>query len=316
MKYQVKKCHHAPEKAETGKGNPNFLSHLYATMDFSKSLPTYLLKKQNIIRLILFTAAFALVFINLYEPFDVRKWITSYNISELEFFFYSSLIILTGVLVVVLSRVIMYHMAKHGNTISLGRYLIWIGVEIISMSLFYTLYEILILDDPRSFTDAFKISIQNTALVLLIPYTVTWLYFAWIDNKEKLEAMEEGKSDKKDPAGMVVFKDEKGTMRLTIKLEDLLYLQGADNYVTIHYSDHQSHEKFLLRNTLKQLESALKPMDVIRCHRSYMVNFQKVKLIERSKEGLKIKLNTQPLVKIPVSKTYTESIFELFSQSN
>ncbi len=285
------------------------------TMDLSKKIPSYLVTKQNITRLILFTAAFALVFINIYEPFDVRKWITSYNISELEFFFYSSLVILTGVLVVVISRIIMYHLAKKGTQISIGRYLIWIAIEISSMSLFYTFYELFILNDPREFEEAIKVSIQNTALVLLIPYTVTWLYFAWIDNKEKLEAIADGISQNSEKNGMVPFNDEKGTMRLTIKLEDLLYLQGADNYVTIYYSNHQKQEKFLLRNTLKQLEDNLKPFEVIRVHRSYMVNFQKVKLIERTKEGLRIKLNTQPLIEIPVSKTYTEAVFELFGQN-
>ena len=184
------------------------------------------------------------------------------------------------------------------------------------MSLFYTLYELIILHDPRSFQDAFKVSMLNTALVLLIPYTTTWLYFAWIDNKEKLEALAEGSSEVPEQKGMVFFRDEKGTMRFSIKLDDLLYLQGADNYVTIHYSDHQKQEKFLLRNTLKKLEATLKPMDIIRCHRSYMISFQKVKLIERTKEGLRIKLNTQPVIEVPVSKTYTESVFNLFGQNN
>jgi len=281
-------------------------------MDFSQALPTYLLKKKNIIRLILFTAAFALVFINIYAPFGVTTW---FNISKLELFFYSSLVILTGVLVVVISRIIMYQSYRKEKKISLGAYFIWIAVEIISMSLFYTLYELLILADPRSFQEAFNVSILNTALVLLLPYTTTWLYFAWIDNKEKLEAIAENDGEPQNQKGMVFFKDEKGTMRFSIKLDDLLYLQGADNYVTIYYSDHQKHEKFLLRNTLKKLETTLQPLDVVRCHRSYMVNFRKVKLIERTKEGLRIKLNTQPFIEIPISKTYTESLFNLFGQN-
>ncbi|WP_200464549.1 LytR/AlgR family response regulator transcription factor [Carboxylicivirga marina] len=281
-------------------------------MDLSKAIPAYLIKKKNIVRLILFTAAFALVFINIYEPFDVSNW---FPITRLQLFFYSSLVILTGVLVVVVSRIIMYHSAKKGKHISIGHYMIWIAIEIVSMSLFYTLYEMLILNDPREFDEALKVSAQNTALVLLIPYTVTWLYFAWIDNKEKLEAISEGDTEKLEPSGMVLFKDEKGTMRLSLKIDDLLYLQGADNYVTIYYSDHQKHEKFLLRNTLKQLESSLKPMEVVRCHRSYMVNFQKVKLIELTKEGLRIKLNTQPVIEIPVSKTYSDTVFQFFGQN-
>ncbi len=280
-------------------------------MDFSKPIPLYLLKKQNIIRLILFTASFALIFINLYEPFNVRhKFI---NIPDLEFLFYSSLIILTGVLVVVISRIIMYYYTKNGHGIKLANYLFWIAAEIVSMSLFYTFYQIVILKDPPAFKEAIEVSIINTSLILLIPYTTSWLYFAWMDNKETLEQLKEG-SNINEKKGMVVFNDEKGTMRLSLKIDDLLYLKGADNYVTIYYTNNQTQEKFLLRNTLKQLEEALKPMDVIRCHRSYMVNFNKVKLIERGKDGLRIRLDIQPIIEIPVSKTYTESVFSLFGQ--
>lgn len=281
-------------------------------MDFSKPIQGYLLKKQNIVRLILFTAAFALVFINIYAPFGVTTW---FNISKMELLFFSSLVILTGVLVVVISRIIMYQIAKRGKTISLGKYLLWIAIEIVSMSLFYTFYELLILKDPRPFSKAIKISIQNTSLVLLLPYSTLWLYFSWKDNKEKLEKLKSEKHTPEENKGMIVFDDEKGTMRLTLKIDDLLYLKGADNYVTIYYNDHQKQEKFLLRNTLKQLEESLKPMDIIRCHRSYLVNFKKVKLIERSKDGLKIKLDMQPSVEIPISKTYSSEVFTLFEKN-
>jgi len=282
-------------------------------MDFSKPIPAYLLKKQNIVRLILFTAAFALVFINIYSPFGVTTW---FNISKLELLFYSSLVILTGVLVVVISRIIMYQISKRNVKISLGKYLIWIAIEILSMSLFYTLYELLILKDLRPFEDAVKVSILNTSLVLLLPYSTLWLYFAWQDNKEKLEELKADNDVPNEKKGMVIFNDEKGTMRLTLKLDDLLYLRGADNYVTIYYNDHQKQEKFLLRNTLKQLEEYLRPLDVIRCHRSYMVNFKKVKLIERSKEGLRIKLDVPSVIEVPISKTYSSEVFSLFEKND
>nr|WP_321407325.1 LytTR family DNA-binding domain-containing protein [uncultured Carboxylicivirga sp.] len=281
-------------------------------MDFSKPIPGYLLKKSNIVRLILFTAAFALVFINIYSPFGVSSW---FNISKLELLFYSSLVILTGVLVVVISRIIMYQLAKRDVKISLGKYLIWIAIEIVSMSLFYTFYELLILKDTRSFEGAIKTSIQNTSLVLLLPYSTLWLYFSWKDNKEKLEELKSETDASVEKKGMVIFNDDKGTMRLTLKLEDLLYLKGADNYVTIYYNDHHKQEKFLLRNTLKQLEESLRPHDVIRCHRSYMINFNKVKLIERSKEGLRIRLDVIPVIEIPISKTYSSEVFTLFERN-
>lgn len=47
-------------------------------------------KKSNIVRLILLTAFFALVFINIYKPFSSSSW---YRVSEFKFFVFSSLII-------------------------------------------------------------------------------------------------------------------------------------------------------------------------------------------------------------------------------
>ena len=72
---------------------------------WDKNIPTYIYDKQHIVQLILWTAFFALVFINIYKPFSSSSW---FDISEFKFFVFSSLIILTGVLVVVLSRSIMF----------------------------------------------------------------------------------------------------------------------------------------------------------------------------------------------------------------
>ena len=115
-------------------------------VDFQKPIPSYLNEKQNIIRLVLFTSLFALVFINVYSPFGADKW---YNLTRLEFFTYSSLTILTGVLVVVISRILMYYYSKR-NSILLWQYLVWIGAEILSMALAYALFEKLILKEAAS----------------------------------------------------------------------------------------------------------------------------------------------------------------------
>ncbi len=137
--------------------------------DFQKPLPHYLFQKRNIVSLILFTSVFALVFINIYSPFGADRW---FKLTRLELFTYSSLVILTGVLVVVISRIIMYQLCKR-HTINLTQYLAWIFAEIMFMALFYTLFEMFILRDSREFTDIIKISARNTALVLLIPYSVS-----------------------------------------------------------------------------------------------------------------------------------------------
>jgi hypothetical protein len=282
-------------------------------MDLNQKIPDYLIEKRNIVRLIMLTAFFALVFINIYAPFGVKTWFNK-DVSQIQLFFYSSLITLTGVMVLVVSRIIMYQVCKRIEKITLGQYLIWIGAEVISMSMFYALYEEIFLNDQRSFLTASKISIENTALVLLIPYSMLWLYFSWIDRSRKLKELW-GSDITYDLNEMMPFKDEKGIMRISIKTADLLYLQAADNYVTIFYNTQQKQGKYMLRSSLKLIETDLKGSLLIRCHRSYMVNFSKVKIIRRESDGLRLELEAPTLIEIPVSKTYMEEVFKAFGHN-
>ena len=103
---------------------------------FGQKISTYVYAKTNMVRLVVFTALFALVFINIYKPFSSFNW---YNVSEFKFLIYSSLIILTGVLVVVISRLCMYYRGRK-HEIGLGAYLLWVLLEIFFMALFYTIY--------------------------------------------------------------------------------------------------------------------------------------------------------------------------------
>ena len=159
-------------------------------MDLSQKLPKYLTEKKNITRLIISTAAFALIFIQFYAPFGIKSFL---NVKQdWELLLMSSAIILTGVLVVAISRVVMYHYVKKGGRMTVLKYLIWIFIEIVSMAAFYTVYEMVYLKDSRSLWEAFISSIQNTSLVLLLPYSVMWLYFSWRDKDKLIAALKGG----------------------------------------------------------------------------------------------------------------------------
>jgi hypothetical protein len=281
-------------------------------LDFQKPIPSYLNEKQNIVRLILFTSFFALVFINIYSPFGADRW---FNVTRLQFFTYSSLIILTGVLVVVISRLIMYHVSKR-NTILIWHYLVWIFAEVLSMALAYAIFEKFLLDDARLFTVLVKISTRNTALVLLLPYSVSWLYFSWRDKKEQIERLAEGPAHPSNTRNMIPFYDDKGILKFSVKKENLLYLESAENYVSICYLNKDKVSKYLLRDTLKKIEETFSGTEIVRCHRSYMVNFEKVKVIRRDRDGLKLGFDNPLVTDIPVSKTYINPVMATFSKYN
>jgi hypothetical protein len=273
------------------------------------TIPAYLTEKKNIVRHILFTAFFALVFINIYAPFGVENWV---KLTKLQLIFSSSLVILTGVLVVAVSRIIMYQICRR-NRINYFRYGLWIAGEIISMGMVYAILQTVILNDKRDFIIVFKSTLTTTLLVLLIPYTITWLYFSWMDKNRKLEQMTGAFVPKASLPLMLAFNDEKGELRFSLKTQDLLYLEAADNYVIIHYSDKNKPSRYLIRNSLKNMEAGLLESGIIRCHRSSMVNFERVKIIKKEKDGLVIELDGVYNNSIPVSKTYVDQVMKVFS---
>lgn len=278
--------------------------------DFQKPIPSYLNEKHNIIRLIIFTSLFALIFINAYSPFGADKW---YNLTRFQFFFFSSLTILVGVLVVVISRIIMYHLTRK-HTIILWQYLLWIAAEILSMALTYAAFETIVLNDSRPFADLVRNSTRNTALVILLPYSILWLYFSWRDKKEQIERLADNQPSADNSRNMIAFYDEKGVLKFSVKKENLLFLESAENYVNICYLNKDKVSRYLLRNTLKKIEENFAGTEMVRCHRSFIVNFEKIKVIRKDKDGLMLEFDNQSIADIPVSKTYVNAVMQTFSK--
>lgn len=283
-------------------------------MATEKTIPSYLLEKDNTTHMIVFTAIFALLFINLFQPFGSRNWYP--NTTEFNYFFFSSLIILTGMLVVVISRIIMHQVARN-HTITMLNYSAWILAEIFAMSLFYALFSKYVPEGSanRDFMEILKKAIVNTSLVLLLPYSISFLYFSWKEKTKLLEQQQESRlvpdtSRKK----RIAFPDEKGEIKITIDFDHLVYIESADNYATIHYINKERIARYPIRNSLKWFEQNLiGETPLARCHRSYIINLDRVKVLKKTKEGFYMELDVPQLADIPVSRTYYESVMKKFS---
>ncbi len=276
---------------------------------WEKKIPEFLVHSKNMVNRIIFTAAFALVFINIYAPFGVNTW---YNVTKLEIFLYSSGLILTGILVMVASRFLMFRVSRRFR-LNYLRYGLWEATEIAFMALAYTLLKIFFLHEKNDWVDDFLNSLQITALVVIIPFIITLLYFSWQDKTKKLENLEQLKDENPaKPSKLLPFFDEKGVMRFSMLPSDILYLESADNYVTIYYINKQKIAHYLIRNSLKNLEEYLSEYTFVRCHRSFIVNFEKVKLVRKEKDGLKLEIDAPAELVIPISKTYSEGVMKEF----
>ncbi len=268
-----------------------------------KKIPNFFITKRNTVIQIIFTTVFAFVFINIYKPFGSQHW---YNITQFQFFLFSGLLVLQGMLVVLLSRVFLFRIKKN-QSITVKGYALMVALEIVVMASLYATYEKIIVKDTRSFLKLWYIAGGNTSLILLIPYLISSLYFAWDDKRHKFENLLREKNGN-DPAPFISFYDEKDALKLTIKTSDLYYIESSDNYVTLHFIDGDVEKRYLLRNSMKRMEKMLVKYRVIRCHRSYMVNVSQIKLIKKGKKGYQIEMNMPDKRILPVTKIHEHEL--------
>lgn len=285
----------------------------------NSKIPAYLYEKPNVFRLVVFTAIFALLFINIFQPFNSRGWYP--NITDFKYFFFSSLIILTGMLVVVVSRLIMLAYVNKNKVLYTYQFAVHIFAEVLFMSLFFSIFAKFIprAGAQRDIVEIFVQSAKNTAWTLLLPYSALWLYLSWRDKTQKLNSLMSRQKNEAAPdlkkSQILGFTDEKGELKISIALDHILYVDSADNYITIHYLNKLKISQFMLRNSLKWMDENLTNNNsLVRCHRSYIVNLEKVKVMRKTKDGIFLELDAINTPDIPVSKTFYPKVTTKFSE--
>ena len=283
----------------------------------NKDLPSFLVTKENTRRLIFFTTIYSLIFINLFRPFNSESWIPGIN--SFNYFLYSSLMVLIGLVLISISRMIMYAFVKR---ISIGylEYIIWIFGEITILAGFYIFiaHKVGFIDNYieqntglvywEAIFEIFRKAIANTTWMLLIPYIISFLYLY----NEHLVRMISNQTDEKQEKNIIQFKDEKDEVRFTIASEKVVYIESADNYCVIKYINNDKISDFVLRNSLKRLSSELENTSIQRCHRSYMINFEHIASLKRDNSEISFEFDIPNIKEIPISKSYSEKIMELF----
>ena len=282
----------------------------------NKRIPPYLAKGTTNVYLLMFVTFFSLFFVNVYTTFRDAGWFNDKEYQTTSF--YSTCVILGGVLVMTISRIIM-HFVNKKKLLSLLAYVLWLFAELFVIALLYLFISKIILQDPRHAQTIFQNTLIFIPTILVIPYLISYLFIA-LKTKEFTIRELRARSHKGDTAkgesadDTVNFNDEKGKLRLSIKRGSILFLESNDNYVNVNYMDNGKLEHTMLRNNLKTLESELTSMGFARCHRSYMVNLQKIKMISREKEGLFISFEDASDTRVPLSKTYADTVMQRFSE--
>lgn len=298
-------------------------------------VPPYIYSTRSQLLIISFTTIFALLFINIYTPFNSYTWAP---MNDTLYFVSSTIVVGGGMVLVILSRVFMNLFARKRG-IYYWLYIAWILCEIGLMAIGFTICAVA-MRMQSDFMDALGLSFKNTALIYCIPYIISIIYLSWRENLRRLQAMERApigtteaqttiphNAQHAEPEAtpevthttlphaqpaMLHFYDERGELRLSVDSESLIYIEAADNYTCLHYLNKGALRKTMIRNSLKRIGEQLSESNVRRCHRSYMVNLDQVKIIRRGKEGVYLEMGIEGVPDIPISKTYSNDILQWF----
>ncbi|HDR90244.1 MAG TPA: response regulator transcription factor [Bacteroidetes bacterium] len=96
---------------------------------------------------------------------------------------------------------------------------------------------------------------------------------------------------------------KKGSSLVRLKLDDILWVEALENYVILN----TFNEKYTIHFTMKAIERKLPPAKFIRIHRSYIININKIAIIQ---DNL-VEIETDHGLKgIPIGKSYKEQLMK------
>lgn len=248
--------------------------------------------------LVVFFLVYSVLFLNFFVPFNMNNWMPNSGYSQ---FIYLSSYGIIGALGIAFSQFFLRKWLKREQLL-FNQFLIWVLLELFFLTILLTV----IFGDINSFSQLFSeliFTLKHTFLIAVIPYSIVLLILTLIKYKSELAQLKNQNKKVILSSETINFTNEKGTIKLTMLLSDLIYIESTDNYVYIYYHSQNKIKKELLRNSLKNLENDFKNSPIKRCHRSYMVNLESLNLVKRTGQKIDIKLNHLSNL-IPVSKSY------------
>ncbi len=105
------------------------------------------------------------------------------------------------------------------------------------------------------------------------------------------------------PPAFVFVKD--GTKLVKVKLDEILYIEGLKDYVTIHTTS----QKIVTLQRMKSLEEQLPAARFIRIHNSYIVSLDGIDMIRKNEVQIKG-------VTLPIGDTYRKAFKEFIERNH
>lgn len=284
----------------------------------NKKLPGYLLEKNRLVGTVTFSVLFALIFLNLYIPFSDTAW---FGLGNSQTFLFTAGFAFISILIMVISRTVMYHTSRLWEFTYLG-YVLWCIMEVLLICAFYTFVTVdVVRSGGGGWIRVFSRALLYGSISLIIPYILTGMYFTIMEKNKTIRLMnspdvvsDEQISSKAE--GKITLFDNSGALRLSVRTSNLYYIESDDNYIKVWYMDSGGELKtYMMRCRLKTVEQSFQDTSLVRCHRKYIVNLDRVKVLRREKDTYYLELDCDSIPPLSVSKTYTGAVLDRFREA-
>lgn len=152
---------------------------------------------------------------------------------------------------------------------------------------------------PEYAVEGFELDVTD---YLLKPFSLERFIQAVLKVKKKSSVVKEVIAPIKEEGNKTIFvKSDKKILKLN--LDEIVYIEAYGNYIKIH-----TDQMILTAQTLSEFLKKL-PLHFLRVHKSYVINFNQLKLID----GNQILLQND--TKLPIGKSYRKEVLNYIENS-
>ena len=282
-----------------------------------KYIPSYLRERYQLLGTVTFAALFSVLCLLVSIPFSNNAW---FRLGNSTFFGFTALFASISLAILIVSKVTMYK-TRNILPMTYWGYAAWCLSEIVLITVLYTIFTVTIAQpEDQNGIAIFFHALVYTFVCLGVPYIIAGMFFTIIDQNRTIRLMnmqdvvtDETPAETAAPVQKFTLFDNNGVLKLSVSSANLYYVEADDNYIKVWYADQQGAlQTYMLRCRLKTVEESFAGSDLIRCHRKFIVNMQKVKVLQKVGAVYEITLDNEAIAPIPVTKTYIENVLEKF----
>ena len=249
---------------------------------------------------------FVYLFLLVFEPFDADK-ITNNKSLFLSGF---GVCVFTGLVINYFILPYIFPIVFNPEKWQIKKEILYIVFSFTIIAIFNYSYNTIIGKDISQYRSLFNFLGITVAIGMFPVVILTFLIERNLNKKNTSNAeilskyLTDKKAVSKEPIQIQIESEALKSKPLGINLNDFVFAKSDNNYSTIFYFNDNELKHQLLRLSFRNLEDQLSEFkNIIRCHRSYIVNKHKIKSVKGNARSLLLEIENYQGV-IPVSRNF------------